>query len=173
MTSQRLVHRNATGLFMPAILDGITVLDLSIGPAAALATMMLSDQGARVIRVVEHNAPIFRDGGFIVWDRGKERMTLDFDRDVDVFKKLVAGADVLVEDFAPSSTRQVLVNSKNLESINPRLISCSLTAYGKRGALKDEPPIEDLVLARMLASASLLLCWRVRARVGVGQWKPA
>ena len=149
MTSQPLAHRNATGLFMPAILDGITVLDLSIGPAAALATMMLSDQGARVIRVVEHNAPIFRDGGFIVWDRGKERMTLDFDRDVDVFKKLVAGADVLVEDFAPSSTRQVLVNNKNLESINPRLISCSLTAYGKRGALKDEPPIEDLVLARM------------------------
>ena len=102
MTSQRLAHRNATGLFMPAILDGITVLDLSIGPAAALATMMLSDQGARVIRVVEHNSPIFRDGGFIVWDRGKERMTLDFDRDVDEFRKLVAGADVLVEDVAPS-----------------------------------------------------------------------
>ena len=149
MTSQPLAHRNATGLFMPAILDGITVLDLSIGPAAALATMMLSDQGARVIRVVEHNAPIFRDGGFIVWDRGKECMALNFDRDVDGFEKLVAGSDVLVEDFVPSSTRQTLVNSKNLGSINPRLISCSLTAYGKRGALKDEPPIEDLVLARM------------------------
>ena len=110
LPSQRLAHPNAIGSFMPAILDGITVLDLSTGPAAALATMMLSDQGARVIRVVEHDAPIFRHGGFIVWDRGKERMALDFDSDFNGFKKLVAGADVLVEDFVPNSKRQVLVD---------------------------------------------------------------
>jgi len=134
---------------MPAILDGVTVLDLSTGPAAALATMMLSDQGARVIRVVEHDAPIFRHGGFIVWDRGKERMALNFDNDVNGFEKLVAGADVLVEDFAPNSKRQSLVDDKILRPINPLLINCSITAYGKRGALKDDPPIEDLVLARM------------------------
>ncbi|MBT5895346.1 MAG: CoA transferase [Rhodospirillaceae bacterium] len=134
---------------MPSILDGITILDLSTGPGAALATMILSDQGARVIRVVEPDVPLFRDGGFIIWDRGKERTALDFDRDGDRFRELVAGADILVEDFAPSSDRQQLVAHERLAEINPRLVSCSLTAYGKRGALKDEPPIEDLVLARM------------------------
>ncbi len=134
---------------MPSTLDGITILDLGTGPAAALATMLLSDQGARVIRVVEPDAPVFRDGGFIIWDRGKERTALDFDREGDKFRDLVAGADILMEDFAPSSERQNMVAHDRLAAINPRLISCSLTAYGKRGALKDEPPIEDLVLARM------------------------
>ena len=134
---------------MPAILDGITILDLSTGPAAALATMLLGDQGARVIRLVEPDAPVFRDGGFVIWDRGKERMALDIEQDNGQFHTLVAGADVLVEDFAPSSARQELVKAETLARINSRLTACSLTAYGKRGALKDEPPIEDLVLARM------------------------
>jgi crotonobetainyl-CoA:carnitine CoA-transferase CaiB-like acyl-CoA transferase len=134
---------------MPAILDGITILDLSTGPAAALATMLLSDQGARVIRIVEPDAPVFRDGGFVIWDRGKERLALDFDSEAARFDALVAGADVLVEDFAPSSNRQEMVAADRLARINPALTACSLTAYGKRGALKDEPPIEDLVLARM------------------------
>lgn len=140
---------------MPSILNGITILDLSTGPAAALSTMMLSDQGARVIRVMGPDGSLFRDGGFIIWDRGKECVALDLDQAVGEtpeaarFQELVAGADVLVEDFAPSSERQALIAPERLEGINSRLISCSITAYGKRGALKDEPPIEDLVLARM------------------------
>ncbi len=134
---------------MPAILDGITILDLSTGPAAALATQIFSDQGARVIRVVEPEAPLFRDGGFVIWDRGKERTAIDFDIDVDKFDSLTAGADVLVEDFAPSDPRQKMVAYDRLAAIKPRLVTCSLTAYGKHGALKDDPPIEDLVLARM------------------------
>ena len=140
---------------MPSILDGITILDLSTGPAAALATMLLSDQGARVIRVSGPDAPLFRDGGFIIWDRGKECVALDLDQatgetpQAAKFHELAAGADILVEDFAPSSARQELVAAERLFGINPRLISCSVTAYGNRGALKDEPAIEDLVLARM------------------------
>ena len=140
---------------MPSILDGITILDLSTGPAAALCTMLLSDQGARVIRALEPDAPQFRQGGFIIWDRGKECVRLDLDQAGGAgaaaarFHELVAGADLLVEDFAPSSARQGLVAPEDLARINPRLISCSITAYGKKGALKDEPPIDDLVLARM------------------------
>jgi len=142
---------------MASTLDGIIVLDLSTGAAAAFATMLLSDLGARVVRVVDPAAPLHRDGGFVVWDRGKECVALDLaavtpdgdDEASALYCRLVAGADVLMEDFAPSSDLQRLVTSEWLASVNGRLVNCSVTAYGKRGPLKDEPPIEDLVLARM------------------------
>lgn len=140
---------------MASTLDGITVLDLSTGSAAALATMFFSDHGARVIRLVDPKDAIMREGGFVVWDRGKECLKLDIkaaaeNRDkADLFRRLIQGADVLIDDFAPSSPCQVLVDGEWLQSLNPRLVSCSITAFGKRGPLKDEPPIDDLVLARM------------------------
>ncbi len=133
---------------MASALDGITVLDLGTGPAAALATMLLSDQGARVIRLIEPGAPVHRDGGFIIWDRGKSCTVVDLAKDRAAFDRLAAGVDVLIEDFAPASPHQDVVAYQRLARINPRLVSCSITAYGKHGPLKDEPPIEDLVLAR-------------------------
>ena len=80
-----------------------------------------------------------RDGGFIVWDRGKEVVKLDLraaaaDREnAKLFRRLVAGADVLVDDFAPSGPCQCLVDGEWLKTVNPRLVSCSITAFGKRG----------------------------------------
>jgi crotonobetainyl-CoA:carnitine CoA-transferase CaiB-like acyl-CoA transferase len=143
---------------MASALDGLTVLDLSTGPAAALATMFLADHGARVVRLTGGEAPHLREGGFVVWDRGKECATLDLEAAVEElsargtpvgrYVRLLRGADVLVEDFAPSSTRQRLVAWPRLKEINPRLVACSITAYGKRGPWKDEPAIDDLVLAR-------------------------
>ena len=156
-----------SGTRMACALEGLTVLDLGTGPAAALATMFLGDHGARVIRLVAPGTPHLREGGFVVWDRGKVCATLDLDaalERLDVlganqaempagtplaeFQRLVAGADVLVEDFAPNSPLQRLVEWSRLKRLNPRLVSCSITAYGKRGPWKDDPPIEDLVLAR-------------------------
>ena len=138
------------GHVMAGALDGIRIVDFSTGPAAALATMFLSDHGARVIRVIDPSMPDFRDGGFVVWDRGKETVRLDVDATggAAAFAELIAGADVLVEDLAPSSPRQTLVAWGELKARNSRLVACSITAYGKRGPWKDEPPIEDLVLAR-------------------------
>ena len=141
---------------MAKTLDGITVLDLGTGAAAAFATMLLSDLGARVVRVVDPEAPLYRDGGFVVWDRGKECVALDLSildheddgKDARLYRRLIAGADVLVDDFAPSSDLQRLVDPGWLAVTNGRLVSCSITAYGKHGSLKDEPPIEELVLAR-------------------------
>src|SRR5437763_456022 len=152
---------------MACALDGLTVLDLGTGPAAALATMFLGDHGARVVRLVAPGAPHLREGGFVVWDRGKACVALDLDaalQGLDAsgtgqagmqadtpaaeFLRLIVGADVLVEDFAPSSPLQRLVDWPRLKRLNPRLVACSITAYGKRGPWKDEPPIEDLLLAR-------------------------
>jgi crotonobetainyl-CoA:carnitine CoA-transferase CaiB-like acyl-CoA transferase len=139
---------------MARTLDGITVLDLSAGPAAALATMFLGDHGARVVRVIGPAASPHRDGGYAVWDRGKECVVLDLDKVAldapgSLYRRLVTGADVLTDDFAPSAPLQRLTDWQWLAKVNPRLVHCSITAYGKKGPLKDEPAIEDLVLARM------------------------
>ena len=121
------------------------MVDLTTGAAGSLATCLLSEHGARVIRVVETEAQVFREGGFVVWDRGKECIRLDWG-DLD---ELIQTADVLVEDLTPSDPRQRYVDYERLRQTNPSLVSCSITAYGKRGPWKDEPPIDDLVLARL------------------------
>ncbi|MGE3539871.1 MAG: CoA transferase [Candidatus Tectimicrobiota bacterium] len=142
---------------MASALDGIIIIDLTTGPAGALATMFLNEHGARVIRVLDRQDTAPRRGGFLVWDRAKERTRLDFEQVAPgtasaataAYERLVRSADVLLEDFAPSSPRQALVQDDWLAARNPRLIHGSITAYGKRGPLKDEPPIDDLVLARL------------------------
>jgi crotonobetainyl-CoA:carnitine CoA-transferase CaiB-like acyl-CoA transferase len=155
---------------MASTLDGITVLDLTAGPAGALATMFLCDHGARVVRLVDTPDERRRCGGYLVWDRGKECLRLPLslvappargqqsgpadDRTAladatAVYERYIRSADVLVEDFPPASDRQALVPVDWLSTLNPRLVHCSITAYGKRGPLKDEPPIDELVLARL------------------------
>jgi crotonobetainyl-CoA:carnitine CoA-transferase CaiB-like acyl-CoA transferase len=162
-------ERLGEGHIMASALDGMTILDLTEGPAGALATMLLCDHGARVIRVVDMHASALRRGGYLVWDRGKECVRLDLSHieairlgsrspaaagqatsedPADVFARLIGSADVLVEDFSPASGRQNLAQDGWLFTLNPRLIHCSITAYGKHGPLKDEPPIDDLVMAR-------------------------
>jgi len=143
---------------MAGALDGYRVLDLSTGAAGALAGMLLSDHGAEVLRVIDKEAPALREGGFVIWDRGKACTRLDFDavgagsgHDQPAnraFADLVKGADILLEDFAPASRRQGMVARDWLRSLNRSLVDCSITAYGKSGPWKDEPPVDDLVLAR-------------------------
>jgi crotonobetainyl-CoA:carnitine CoA-transferase CaiB-like acyl-CoA transferase len=155
---------------MVSALDGITVLDLTDGPAGALTTMFLCDHGAQVIRGVDSSDTTPRRGGYLVWDRGKECIRLDLSRIVPpaqrshgsaantptasddptiAYERLLRAADVLVENFAPASRYQEIVPFDWLSALNPRLIHCSITAYGKHGPLKDEPPIDDLIMARL------------------------
>ena len=140
---------------MPSALDGITVLDLTRQRPGALAGMFLCDNGARVIRLElpdddnERTEPIY-----MVWDRGKESVSLDISSEQDVFRKLALKADVIIEDFAPGSAYQKIVDYGELRRINPRLVHCSITAYGKQGPMRDEPGDEHLVMARMGILAS-------------------
>jgi len=121
--------------------------------AGAMATMFLCDNGARVVRVEDAAAAARRKTpGYIVWDRGKKSVFLDLSpdsADLPTFHRLVRSADVLVETYAPSSPLQSLVDYATLSSINPGLVHTSITAYGREGPLKDEPPIDDLVVARV------------------------
>ena len=139
---------------MASALDGITVLELSQTPAGAMAGMFLGDHGARVTRLLDSREQALRPGGYRVWDRGKACRSLDLsqaaaDPQASGYESLLRAADIVLEDFPPSSERQELVRSDRLAALNPRLIHCSITAYGKRGPLKDEPAIDELVMARM------------------------
>ena len=155
---------------MASALDGITVLDLTEGMAGALATMFLCDNGARVIRVESKGSERERQTpSYAVWDRGKESVFLDMSaalrdaeadqpgagetsengRELDRFRRLVMSSDVLVESFAPSSPFQAVIGYEKLGPSNPRLVHCSITAYGRDGPLRDQPADDDLVMAHV------------------------
>ena len=142
---------------MTSALTGYTVVDLTTGPAGAQCTQFLGDHGARVIRVIDGDDEAFRPGGFVIWDRGKECVRLDLS-EVEIggegpaseaYTRLLQCADVVVEDCPPSAREQRLLAYPRLRAVNPRLVACSITAYGKEGPWKDEPAQDDLVLARM------------------------
>jgi crotonobetainyl-CoA:carnitine CoA-transferase CaiB-like acyl-CoA transferase len=132
---------------MAGALDGIVVVDLTEGPAGARATMFLSDHGARVIRVINDQSRLLRKGGYRVWDRGKEAALCPPGNNAQL-DQFIASADVVMEDFSPSD-RPAHLQASRLRATNPRLIVCSITAYGETGPLKDEAAIDDLVLARL------------------------
>jgi crotonobetainyl-CoA:carnitine CoA-transferase CaiB-like acyl-CoA transferase len=141
-------------LSMTSSLDGITVIDLTRGAAGAIATMFLADHGARVVRVVDEGAAVLRDGGFRVWDRGKTVTCAAFGQPGHQLESLIAAADVLVEDHVPGQRPKDLL-FEALATRNPRLIVCSITPYGEDGPWRDEPPVDDLVLARAGVLAGL------------------
>lgn len=135
---------------MVSALQDITVLDLTQGKAGAMASMLLRDNGARVIRLEQPDADNDRSSAaFAIWDRAKESVSLDIRQRRPALLKLIGMVDVLIEDFAPSSDYQQLVDYREFQALNPRLVHCSITAYGMLGDLKDEPPHDDLVMAQM------------------------
>ena len=133
----------------PSALDGITAIDLSTGLAGALASMFLADNGARVVRIAFRDEDVVRTPGiFAVYDRGKEVLRLDPGTTSDELRELCAGADIVLDDFAPGSTLRAQLGIDDLRADNERLVHCSITAYGSDGPLKDEPADHDLVAAR-------------------------
>ncbi len=135
---------------MAQALDGVSVVDLTEGVAGAIATMLLADHGAQVIRVDPPGAIDTRqEPAYAVWDRGKKSVFLDLSSDLSCFHSLVRSADVFIESCPPSSPLQSVVGYETLSQINPRLVHTSITAYGRDGPLKDEPAIDDLVVARV------------------------
>ncbi len=133
----------------PSALSGITVLDLSGGLAAALASMFLADNGARVIRIVSDDSQVVRRPDiFALYDRGKEVARLDRRRESQRLGEMVARADVMLDDMAPSSPLRATLGLDTLCERNSRVVHCSITGYGPKGPLRDEPADHDLVAAR-------------------------
>jgi crotonobetainyl-CoA:carnitine CoA-transferase CaiB-like acyl-CoA transferase len=136
---------------MAGVAEGLRVIDLSWGSAGPMTTMLLADHGADVIRVERPGGARFGPvEGERVWHRGKRSAVLDLTAPGDrtVLTSLVAGADVLVESFRPGVTQRLGIGYEQLVRLNPGLVYCSITGYGRGTRLADRPGYDALVAAR-------------------------
>jgi len=143
----------------PLALDGIRVIDLSRVIAGPWCGALLGDLGADVIKVEDTGGgdesrtwPPHKDGeaaAYLLFNRNKRAMTLDLKapEGVEVVKDLVRGADVLVENFRTGTMESFGLGYEGLAEINPRLIYCSVSAFGRTGPRKDSPGYEALMQA--------------------------
>ena len=132
-------------------LTGIRVLDLTRLVPGAFATLMLAELGAEVIKIedprggdpMRHLPPLLDGRGVydLLLNRGKKSVALDLraPENASVLDRLVAGIDVVVESFRPSTARRLGVSGEQLRARHPRLIHCAITGYGQTGPYADRP----------------------------------
>jgi CoA:oxalate CoA-transferase len=144
----------------PQPLAGIRVLDLTRVLAGPFCTMILADLGAEVVKVerpgtgddARQFGPFLLSGlsaYFASINRGKKSITLNLKNETDreTFLKLVAVADVLVENFRPGTLDALGLAATELRQINPSLVFASLTGFGQTGPLADRPAYDIVVQA--------------------------
>jgi len=191
-------------------LDGITVIDLTRVLSGPYCTMLLADMGARVIKIERPGTgddtrawgPPFVSGEssyFLSINRNKESVALDFKapRGRAILDRLIAGADVLVENFHPGTLDAIGLGYASLAGRDPRLIYCSITGFGATGPLRHRPGYDAVVQAEgglmsltgpgdgdpyrlgvaiadiaagMFAAQGIALALLVRERTGKGQF---
>jgi crotonobetainyl-CoA:carnitine CoA-transferase CaiB-like acyl-CoA transferase len=147
-------------MITPALsLDGVRVLDLSRVLAGPFCGMLLADMGADVIKVEDTGAgdesrtwPPHKDGesaAYLVINRNKRDLTLDLKspEGAAVLKQLVLGADVLIENFRTGTMEGFGVGYDVLSALNPGLVYCSISAFGRTGPRKDGAGYEALMQA--------------------------
>ncbi|MFD2090822.1 CaiB/BaiF CoA transferase family protein [Blastococcus deserti] len=141
-------------------LAGITVLEVGAFMAAPFATMQLADLGARVLKVenptggdpVRATGP-FLDGEsspFVRLNRNKESVALDLKapEGKEAFLRLVAHADVLVENLRPGAMRGLGFGYEALREVNPRIVYASASGWGQDGPLAALPGLDIMAQAR-------------------------
>jgi crotonobetainyl-CoA:carnitine CoA-transferase CaiB-like acyl-CoA transferase len=141
---------------MAGVLDGLRVLDLTTGIAGPMTTMLLGDNGADVVKIEPpggdpaRRLPGPQQLGYRVWQRGKRSACLDLTKtdDKNTLLALVRTADILVESYAPGETTALGIDYAALSALNPKLIYCSITGYGRDNEHSQRPAIDALVQAR-------------------------
>ena len=191
-------------------LAGVTIVDLSRVLSGPYCTMLAADMGARVIKIehVERGddtrawGPPFQgdeSAYYLSINRNKESVALDFKRPEGrvILERLIAKADVLVENFRPGTLDASGLGYASLRARDPRLIYVSISGFGQNGPRKDEPGYDAVVQGEgglmsitgmpngpavrlgvaiadiasgMFAFQGLLLALIARARTGRGQW---
>ncbi len=137
-------------------LDGVKVLDLCSYLAGPYGCTLLADFGADVIKIESPQGDMLRqfpsslpgDSRFFLGtNRGKRALALDLKQPegLAVLHRMVASADVLVENFRPSVPARLGIDYPRLRAINPRLIYAGLTGYGDTGPLSDKGGFDQVL----------------------------
>ena len=145
---------------MASPLAGIKVVDLTRVLAGPFCTMTLADLGAEVIKVEkpgsgddsrafgphQHGESAY----FMSINRGKKSLTLDLksEKGREILLKLVAQADILVENFKPGVMKKLGLGYDTLSKLNPRLIYCASSGFGQTGPYSGRPAY-DLIIQGM------------------------
>lgn len=139
-------------------LDGITVVALEQAVAAPYCSLLLADAGARVIKIERREGDFARkydsavkgQSTYFVWlNRGKESIALDINEPADfaLLRKMLAKADVLLQNFAPGALDKRGLSGAELRKTNPGLITCEITGYGRTGPYAEMKAYDLLVQA--------------------------
>jgi crotonobetainyl-CoA:carnitine CoA-transferase CaiB-like acyl-CoA transferase len=192
-------------------LAGLKVVDLTHVMAGPTCTLMLADMGADVIKIEKiprgddsrHSVPPKigdEAASFLIMNRNKRGMALDLKTagGKTILHRLIASADVLVENFAPGSLERLGFAYEDLRKENPGLIYCSLSGFGRTGPyrerrgfdlvaqamsgimsftgtgpdgppLKSGAPLSDIT-AGILGAMGILAAYAHRLKTGEGQW---
>jgi crotonobetainyl-CoA:carnitine CoA-transferase CaiB-like acyl-CoA transferase len=138
-------------------LDGIRVIDLSRVLAGPYASLLLADMGAEVIKIEEPGRgddtrawPPFQGGEatyFMSVNRGKKSLTLDLKHaeGKGVLRRLLEGADVLLENFRPGTLERLGFGYAAARALNPRLVYCSISGFGESGPEAGRPGYDLIV----------------------------
>lgn len=138
-------------------LSGTLVVSLEQAIAGPFCTRQLADLGARVIKIERpgpgdfnryHDKRVNGLCSHFVWtNRSKESLALDLKdkKDLAALKKIVAKADVLVQNLAPGATERMGLGFEQLKQQHPKLIVCDISGYGSTGPYKDKKAYDLLI----------------------------
>jgi len=146
---------------MAGVLSGIRVLDLTNVLAGPLAAYQLALQGADVIkveapgtgdlaRVLGHDPALSKQlmgASFLAQNAGKRSITVNLKSKAGkaLFLKLVATADVVVENFRPGVMDRLGVGQATLRAANPKLVYCAISGFGQEGPMRNAPAYDQIV----------------------------
>lgn len=139
-------------------LTGLLVVALEQAVAAPYCSSRLADAGARVIKIERPEGDFARgydrhvhgESTYFVWiNRGKESVTLDLKQpqDLAVLERMIAGADVFLQNLAPGAAARLGLGSSTLRERHTRLITCDISGYGEHGTQQEMKAYDLLVQA--------------------------
>ena len=143
---------------MPGPLDGIRVLDLTTMVSGPVATMMLADQGADVIKIESPAGDIMRQYGvihrgmsasFLSCNRSKRSLCVDLktDEGLAIVRKLAATADVLVQNFRPGAIERMGLGEDVVRALKPDIIFVSISGFGETGPYAHQRVYDGIIQA--------------------------
>src|ERR1700736_2548004 len=145
---------------VPTALDGLLVVDFTRVVAGPACTQTLADFGAEVIKIenpdggddtrsYEHADLAGESAAFISLNRNKRGIALDLTKPAacDIARELIARADVLVENFSAGVMKKYGLDYASVAPTNPRLVYCSISAYGRRGPFASRPGFDPITQA--------------------------